>query len=120
VIRYNRELQKDVNMANEQGKENETVHESLNYIKQKLNEIAYDMEKLGISEYLDMLHNPKRLFITNFWAGIFRGFGMAVGFTILAGVVIYILREIITLNIPVIGDFIAEIVRIVQVQLHAR
>lgn len=109
-------MQDEIKMPNEPRRETA----DLNYIRQKLDEIAHDMEKLGITEYVDMLHNPKRLFITNFWAGLFRGFGMAVGFTILAGVVIYLLQEIITLNIPVIGDFIADIIKIVQLQLQVQ
>ncbi len=103
---------------NEQDYEKDHINERLSYIQLKIDEISYNMEKLGVSEYLEMLHNPRRLFLTNFWAGIYRGFGMAIGFTILAGIVIYVLQEIITLNIPVIGDFIAEIVKIVQTRLQ--
>jgi len=105
---------------NRQEHKQEHIEEKLTYIQLKIDEISYNMEKLGVSEYLEMLHNPRRLFFTNFWAGIYRGFGMAIGFTILAGIVIYILQEIITLNIPVIGDFIADIVRIVQNQLQLK
>ncbi len=105
---------------NRQEHEHEYIGEKLGYIQLKIDEISYNMEKLGVSEYLEMLHNPRRLFFTNFWAGIYRGFGMAIGFTILAGIVIYILRGLITLNIPVIGDFIAEIVKIVQNQLQLK
>lgn len=87
-------------------------------IKKLLEKIVLDMEKLGIAEYVEMLHNPRRLFITNFWAGLARGFGMAVGFTILGAIVIYILQRIVVLNMPIIGDFIADMVKIVQGQLN--
>ncbi len=96
------------------------IHEQLSYLQLKIDEIAYNMEKLGISEYMEMLHNPRRLFFSNFWAGIYRGFGMAIGFTVLAGIVIYVLQGIIMLNIPLIGDFIAEIVQIVQNQMQMK
>lgn len=86
-------------------------------LKEKIDEISLNMEKMGIAEYIEMLNNPRRLFFTNFWAGIARGFGMAIGFTVLAAIVIYVLQEIIVLNIPLIGDFIADIVEIVQEQL---
>lgn len=92
----------------------------LKLVNEKLEEISYNMEKLGITEYMEMLHNPRRLFWINFWSGVVRGFGMAIGFTILAAMVIYILQEIITLNIPLIGDFIADIVAIVQNQLKVK
>ncbi len=100
--------------------DDQPIPQQLSYLQLKIDEIAYNMEKLGISEYMEMLHNPRRLFVTNFWAGIYRGFGMAIGFTILAGIVIYVLQGIIRLNIPVIGDFIAEIVQIVQHQIQIR
>ncbi len=105
-------------MQNEQNNDQEHIEGKLSYIQLKVDEISYNMEKLGVAEYLEMLHNPRRLFFTNFWVGVYRGFGMAIGFTILAGLVIYMLQEIITLNIPVIGDFIAEIVKIVQNQMQ--
>ena len=64
-----------------------------------------------------MLRHPRRLFWINFWSGIARGLGMAIGFTILAAVVLYLLQRVILLNLPLIGDFIADIVQIVQKQL---
>jgi hypothetical protein len=39
---------------------------------------------------------------------------MAIGFTILGAVVLYMLRQAVLLNIPIIGNFITEIVKIVQ------
>lgn len=84
----------------------------------KLDEISLMMEKLGIAEYVEMLNNPRRLFFINFWSGLIRGFGMAIGFTILAALVIYVLQKLVVLNTPLIGDFIADIVNIVQNQLE--
>lgn len=81
---------------------------------QKLDEISLAMEKLGIAEYVEMLSNPRRLFFINFWSGVIRGFGMAIGFTLLAAVVIYVLQQLVVLNTPLIGKFIADIVNIVQ------
>jgi hypothetical protein len=53
----------------------------------------------------------------NFVGGLFRGLGMAVGFTILGAIVLMLLRRLMYLNLPIIGDFIADIVRIVQEHL---
>jgi len=83
----------------------------------KLDEISLAMEKLGIAEYVEMLNNPRRLFFINFWSGVIRGFGMAIGFTLLAALVIYALQQLVVLNTPLIGNFIADIVNIVQNQL---
>lgn len=93
-------------------------HEYLETLGNKIDEMCLNMEKLGIAEYVAMIENPRRLFWVNFWQGVARGFGMAIGFTILAGLVIYVLQKIVVLNTPVIGSFIAEIVNIVQNQLY--
>lgn len=94
--------------------------EYLETLGNKIDEMARNMEKLGIAEYVTMIENPRRLFWVNFWQGVARGFGMAIGFTILAGLVIYLLQKIVVLNMPVIGSFIAEIVNIVQNQLYLK
>ncbi|WP_350344868.1 DUF5665 domain-containing protein [Proteinivorax tanatarense] len=81
---------------------------------QKGEEISHQMEKYNIAEYISILNNPKRYLMINFLAGLARGFGIAVGFTILGAVVVYFLQRVMLLNLPVIGDFIAEIVKLVQ------
>lgn len=95
-------------------------NQTLETLGNKIDELSLNMQKLGIAEYVTMIENPRRLFWVNFWQGVARGFGMAIGFTILAGLVIYILQKIVVLNTPLIGSFIAEIVDIVQNQLYVK
>jgi hypothetical protein len=95
-------------------------NQTLEMLGNKIDELSLNMQKLGIAEYVTMIENPRRLFWVNFWQGVARGFGMAIGFTILAGLVIYILQKIVVLNTPLIGSFIAEIVDIVQNQLYVK
>lgn len=87
-------------------------------ISAKMDGMAVAMEKTGIAEYVDMLHNPRRLLVVNFWAGVVRGFGMAIGFTLLTALVIYLLQRLVVVNMPLIGDFIADIINIVRSQLY--
>lgn len=91
--------------------------ELLHNANRKLDAMLESMQKIGVAEYVEMMRHPRRLFWVNFWSGIARGLGMAIGFTILAAVVLYFLQRMILLNVPVIGDFIADIVQIVQRQL---
>ena len=79
-------------------------------IEKKIDDIALNLEKSKIGEYVDLFNNRKKLLYLNF--------GMAVGFTILGALVVYFLQRLIKLNIPLIGSFIAEIVNIVQYYLH--
>lgn len=83
-------------------------------LESRLEKISLMLEKAKIGDYVTMMAKPKRMIWTNFIAGLARGFGMAIGFTILGAIVLYMLRQAVLLNIPIIGNFIAEIVRIVQ------
>ncbi|MTI47753.1 DUF5665 domain-containing protein [Sporosalibacterium faouarense] len=88
-----------------------------NRVENKVEELSDLLENSRMTEYVEMMGDKKRLLFINFIIGIVRGFGMAIGFTILGALAIYILRMIIDLNLPLIGDFIAEIVKIVQENL---
>ncbi len=83
----------------------------------KLNKILEKMEGIKMAEYIELVNNPRKLLILNFFSGIVRGLGMAIGFFILGAVAIWFLSRLAVFNIPVIGDYITEIVRIVQEQL---
>ena len=89
-------------------------------LSQKIDELSIRIEKLNLAEYLEILRNPRRLLYVNFLGGIARGFGTAIGFTLLGAFVIYILQRMVILRLPIIGTFIADIIRIVQKQLSIR
>lgn len=86
-------------------------------LKNKIDELSLAMEKMKLAEYVELLNRPTRLFYINFFSGLARGFGMAVGFAILGALLIYTLQRLEVLNLPVIGGLIAELVRIVQTNL---
>jgi len=92
----------------------ESQNQMLRILQDKIEELALAMEKMKLAEYVRLLENPWRLMHINFIAGVARGVGIAVGFTILGAIVLYFLRKLVMLNLPLIGDFIAEIVRMVQ------
>ncbi|ADL07774.1 DUF5665 domain-containing protein [Thermosediminibacter oceani] len=89
-------------------------------LSRKIDELSIRIEKLNLAEYLEVLRNPKRLLYINFLAGVARGFGTAMGFTFLGAFILYVLQRIVILKLPVIGDFIAELVRIVQNELSVK
>lgn len=89
----------------------------LQSLSNKISEMSVYMEKMKLAEYIKLLDNPWRLMYVNFIAGLARGVGIAVGFTILGAVVLYFLRILVMWHLPVVGDFIADIVRMVQLKL---
>lgn len=86
-------------------------------LQEKITDLAVKMEKMKLAEYVQLLDRPWRLLYINFIAGLGRGVGIAVGFTILGAVILYLLKYLVLLNLPWIGGFIAEIVRMVQLKV---
>lgn len=89
----------------------------LKELNKKIEKLSQDMERFNLAEYLDLLNSPRRFLWINFMGGISRGLGFALGATILGALALYMLQRLVFLNLPVIGDFIAELVRIVQTHL---
>ena len=86
----------------------------LERLNQRVAKLVQEFEKFNIAEYLILLNNPRRFFWINFLGGVARGLGVALGATVVAAILISILQRVVVLNLPIIGDYIAEIVRIVQ------
>jgi predicted lipid-binding transport protein (Tim44 family) len=86
----------------------------LERLTRELAKASQNMEKFNIAEYVEALNNPRRYLMINFLGGLSRGLGIAIGFTLLGAFAVYLLQRLVVLNLPVIGDLIAEIVRIVQ------
>lgn len=94
--------------------------EKLNALYRMTTSLAQQMEKSRISEYTELLYSPFKLIWLNILSGAARGLGIALGFTFFAATIIYILQVLGALNLPIIGDYIADIVRIVQHQLELK
>jgi len=86
-------------------------------LSRKIEQLMTAIERASIAEWVELYRRPWRLLALNFVAGMVRGLGFAVGFTILGAIVIYIIRQLNLLNLPIIGRLIAEIVRMVQQQI---
>ena len=76
----------------------------------KIDKINYILSKNEILDLMELLGNSKKFLFRNFLSGIIKGIGTGIGFTILTAIIIIILQRIVTLNIPVIGKYISDIV----------
>lgn len=86
----------------------------LDSLNKKIDEMSLKMEKMKFVDYVYFLEHPRKMLWANFISGMSRGFGIAIGFTLLGAVAVYILNKIVQYNLPYIGEFISEIVKIVQ------
>lgn len=87
-------------------------------LNKKLDQISLRMEKFKLVDYVYYLEHPRKMLFANFLGGLARGFGAAIGFTLLAALILYLLNWIVKWNLPVIGKFISDIVDIVQRNLE--
>lgn len=104
-----RELNEKIDMVREE-------KEQLGLVSEKIEAVLEKMEKNRFHEYLDLVSNRKKLIVTNLIIGMSRGLGTVIGVSVVAALLIYILQQMISL--PLVGDFIAEIVKMVQDNLQ--
>lgn len=84
---------------------------NLNKNIDKLNRL---LEEKNLQEFMYIFGNKKEIIKRNLYAGISRGVGIGIGITIITAILVIVLQKIVTLNIPVIGEYIAQIVEIVE------
>lgn len=85
-----------------------------NILEKSISELNKTLQEGNLLEISYILGNKKEMLKRNLIAGIFRGVGIGIGVTIITAVLIILLQKIVSLNIPVIGEYIADIVDIVQ------
>jgi hypothetical protein len=93
---------------------------TLHFLNKRVEKMAVEMEKAHLAEYVQLALHPWALIWRNLVYGTVRGVGIALGFTFFAATIVYVLQHLGRLNLPIVGDFIADIVRIVQRQLQIR
>lgn len=79
-----------------------------------IKDISDQLQRARLGDYVDLMQKPSRLLLLNFFAGIARGFGSAIGFTILGAAVVYVLQKIVVMNLPVLGGIISQIVKLIK------
>lgn len=88
--------------------------------KKMIENVSLQLEKSKFGAYIDLMQNPVRMIALNFVSGIARGLGIAVGFTILGALMVYLLQRLVVLNLPIIGGIISELVKLVQLNTKFR
>ncbi|MGL6105894.1 DUF5665 domain-containing protein [Romboutsia sp.] len=86
--------------------------EDLGTIRRYLERLILIIERSRIRDYMMLTDSKRRLFTINLVAGLGKGFGQAIGFTFLAAIAIYLLTS--WMNLPIIGEYIAKIMDIVD------
>ena len=85
----------------------EMLNKSIEYLNQTI-------IKSRIIELSELIGDKKEILKRNLIAGISKGVGIGIGITIITAILVIILQKIVTLNIPIIGEYIADVVEIVE------
>ena len=88
---------------------------ALSDIEDSLNRISAQLTQ--IEKSLPPRYAWKRRFVLDLASGMARGIGFSIGFTVLGALLLYVLQHIALVNLPIIGKFLAELVRIVESNL---
>lgn len=78
---------------------------------EKLNQSLIKNKWIELSE---IIGNWKKLIWRNFISGISKGIGIGIGVSIITAIILMTMHRIITLNIPIISNYIADIVEIIE------
>ena len=69
-------------------------------------ELVKVLEAGGAVEYLEYLQSGKRILWVNFKAGVAKGLGVTVGMTLVLGVFMWILTQLV--DLPVVGEYFED------------
>lgn len=86
----------------------------LGKLESNIENLNNSLSKNKILELSEIIGSWRKLLLRNFVSGISKGVGIGIGFSIVTAIIVIILQRIITLNIPVISQYIADIIEIVQ------
>ena len=88
--------------------------EKENLLLRQIENLNKSLLESNLIDIAGLLGNKKKLLWVNLIAGISRGIGIGIGVTIVSALLVMLLQKIVTLNIPIIGEYISDIVEIVQ------
>jgi len=109
-----KEFQQDIGPSDTSETAEPISAEYVERLERVTEELTRTMEKTRIAEYVQYLDRPWRLIWTNFLIGIARGLGSTIGLAVVIGLLVFFLQKVLLLNLPIISDFIADFILMVQ------
>lgn len=88
--------------------------QKLNRIDSRLTRLIRRMDKSGFYDYMLYINDTKRFIMRNVLAGVSRGVGAAIGFSVLGAILIMLLRGLAESSVPYIAEFVKRIIEIID------
>ena len=86
-------------------------------LEQRLERLAGTLERMRLDEYVEYVSSRRRLIWDNLLYGMARGFGFTLGFALLAALCAVLIKNMVVENVPVIGDFLAEVIHAIEARM---
>ena len=90
----------------------------IDVLNNNIEKINNSLSKSNVIELLYIMGKKSEIIKRNFLAGIFRGVGIGIGVTIITAIIVTSLQKIVMLNLPIIGEYVTDIVNIVQKNVY--
>ena len=87
------------------------IYYLLNRSVEKLNNT---LSKNNFIDLVELLGSKKEILKRNLISGISKGIGAGIGFYLLTAVLVLVLQKIVKLNIPIIGQYLADLMEIAE------
>ena len=83
-------------------------------LNESLTKLNNNLNKYNMHELIYILGSKKEILTRNIIAGLARGVGIGIGVTIITAIIVYLLQKVVKLNIPIISEYIIDIINIVE------
>lgn len=90
------------------------LEKSIKILIEQMEKLNYNLNKNKFIDLIEVMENKKEMIFRNLFSGLWKGIGIGIGVTLVTAIIIVILQKIIKLNIPVISEYITDIVEIVE------
>ncbi len=109
------EQKKEEQNKEEQNKE-ELNSDLIKKLHDRLDKMAVAIERTNIADYVQFIKSPWKMVLFQLAGGIARGFGLAIGMTLIAAFLIVVLTRILAhlITLPFVGQQIAQLVEMVN------
>ncbi len=90
------------------------LEKDIKILIEKIDKLSYNLNKNKFIDLIEVMGNKKEMIFRNLFSGLWKGIGIGIGVTLVTAIIIVILQKIIKLNIPIISEYITDIVDIVE------
>ena len=71
----------------------------------------------ALEAFLETAGDRRRLVLSSLLSGICRGVGFTLGVSVVSALLARVLRALVAQNIPLLGGFIAEVIRAIEARM---